>query len=694
MALFSPQREGLAATLSKPGDFLDWEHAYRIQAERLDLQQYLKRKTFLRGKPALPDIRKRKYTKTAQAQRTIRSETQESQESSQDDIQETANGTWVVSDLTEQGQKTFQQDLAFYQLEERIFTDEKKALGTLKDWVLRTVSPSFIRTCCQPHESIYEWHHNLRARCGRSEADETRDARNRYLTLLKTAPKTTSQAIQWLDKWEEALAKGQQRKVPETLYCSSWAYDFFNISSNILPAWTAAYEISQQSLIQDEALIYRDLANAFRNKLQNAEAANSQGSIRGRIARGVFSASFAGEDPQDDEGDAHIIEGQYRSTKKGGRKTKRQRSPDGQEKCPARPIAEVKAVFTAQRDNYPLRNSVILDPGATISITNSPDRLASLQPAIPGDCIWAGDRKLPILGYGTMTVRLTGTRALLLEDVAYCPRLLTTLVSLRQLRRKGLYWDNRHDPTTLRWLDLTLACPIQDIYGQYVIEYQPVAITPAALTAHKFNSYTKRAPLTGEAIRWHSRLGHPGPQALEHLVSASQGVRIRGPTTVECDACGISKVKRQVRRAPRQQPGQTAGERIAIDFHDYQEGIGGYTSQMLLTCRATGYIWDYYLTARTTEAVITAFKSFLSHLEVQHGLKVKVIECDNEITEIKPKIGDFVRNRAIIIEPSAPYTQAQNGGAERSGAVARNWKDSSLSVQPNAELRIRLENAI
>jgi hypothetical protein len=99
MALFSPQKEGLAATLSKPGDFLDWEHAFRIQAERLDLQQYLKRKTFLRDKPALPNIRKRKYTKTAQSQRTIRSETQESQESTQDDIQETANGTWVVSDL-------------------------------------------------------------------------------------------------------------------------------------------------------------------------------------------------------------------------------------------------------------------------------------------------------------------------------------------------------------------------------------------------------------------------------------------------------------------------------------------------------------------------------------------------------------------------------------------------------------------
>ncbi|KAG7001233.1 hypothetical protein FOFC_03480 [Fusarium oxysporum] len=516
------------------------------------------------------------------------------------------------------------------------------------------------------------------------------------------------------------MAKGRQREVPETLHNSAWAWDFFNVTTHILPSWTASYKISSKTLLQNRALSYRDVGNAFRNELQDAEA------TKGRVARGAFSASYAGEDPQDDEGDAHIIEGQYPSSKKGERK--RQRSPEKRQECPAcglpheltkcfyvfpnqawkgfkprekiqqkvkealeedsdlqaqRPIAKVKATFITQRDDYPLRNSVILDPGATISITNSPDRLAKLQPAIPGDCIWAGDRKLLILGYGTMTVRLTRTRALLLEDVAYCPRLLTTLVSLRQLRRKGLYWDNRHDPTILRWLDRTLACPVQDIYGQYVIEYQPVAITPAALTAHKFNSYSKRAPLTGEAIRWHSRLGHPGPQALEHLVSASQGVRIRGPTTAECDACGLSKVKRQVRRAPRQQPGQAAGERIAVDFHDYEEGIDGYTSQMLLTCRATGYIWDYYLTARTADAIITAFKAFLGHMERQHSLKVRVIECDNEITEVKPKVGDFLRDRAIILEPSAPHTQAQNGGAERSGGVI---KDKERAMRTGAKL--------
>ncbi|KAF6514078.1 hypothetical protein HZS61_006334 [Fusarium oxysporum f. sp. conglutinans] len=506
MSLSKPQKEGLTATLSKPEDFLNWEHEFLLQAHRLGLQQHLKSKTFLGDEPAIPDIRKRRYTKTATAQRTIRSHTAESQDGAPDDIQETANGTWSISDLTDQGQKIFQQDLTFYQLQEKVFEKQKTALGTLQDWVIRTVSPSLIQTCCQSNESIYEWHRNLRARCGRTEEDETKDARNRYLTLLRTAPKTVSQAaFKWLDQWEEAMAKGRQREVPETLHNSAWAWDFFSVTTHILPSWTASYKISSKTLLQNRALSYRDVGNAFRNELQDAEA------TKGRVARGAFSASYAGEDPQDDEGDAHIIE---------------------------------------------------------------------------------------------------------------------------------------------------------------------------AFVAHRFSSYTKKAPLTGEAIRWHSRLGHPGPQALEHLISASQGVRIRGPTTVECDACGISKIKRQIRRAPRQSD-QKAGERIAIDFHDYQEGIGGYTSQMLLTCRATGYIWDYYLTARTTEAIITAFKSFLSHLEVQHGLKVKVIECDNEITEIKPKIGDFLRNRAIIIEPSAPYTQAQNGGAERSGGVV---KDKERAMRTGAKL--------
>jgi hypothetical protein len=63
-----------------------------------------------------------------------------------------------------------------------------------------------------------------------------------------------------------------------------------------------------------------------------------------------------------------------------------------------------------------------------------------------------------------------GSRIMLLDDVAYCPDLLTTLVSLRQLRRRGLYWDNSQDPTTLRRKDNTLIASLLDKHGQFVIE--------------------------------------------------------------------------------------------------------------------------------------------------------------------------------------------------------------------------------
>jgi hypothetical protein len=60
---------------------------------------------------------------------------------------------------------------------------------------------------------------------------------------------------------------------------------------------------------------------------------------------------------------------------------------------------------------------------------------------------------------------------MLLEDVAYYPRLLTTLVALRELRKKGIYWNNQKDPTSLYRRNHTLICSLKDIHGQYVLEH-------------------------------------------------------------------------------------------------------------------------------------------------------------------------------------------------------------------------------
>ncbi|KAG5937222.1 hypothetical protein E4U59_004502 [Claviceps monticola] len=63
-------------------------------------------------------------------------------------------------------------------------------------------------------------------------------------------------------------------------------------------------------------------------------------------------------------------------------------------------------------------------------------------------------------------------------------------------------------------------------------------------------------------------LDNPGPAAIEHLVQQTEGVRIRGVTTVECDPCGKAKVRRQIRRTPRAND-EGPGERLAIIFQSY-----------------------------------------------------------------------------------------------------------------------------
>ena len=161
-------------------------------------------------------------------------------------------------------------------------------------------------------------------------------------------------------------------------------------------------------------------------------------------------------------------------------------------------------------------------------------------------------------------------------------------------------------------------------------------------------------------------------------------MRIKGPTTVECNACGRAKTKRQIRRTPRLNV-QGPGERLAIDFHSYEEGSSSKEkSQMLLTDRYSGYMWDFYFKDNRLGKTIINFLDIITRfLRTQYNITVKVIECDGEITTTKPEVSRWCTACAIILEPSAPDTQAQNGGAERSGGVI---KDKARAIRLDANL--------
>ena len=60
-------------------------------------------------------------------------------------------------------------------------------------------------------------------------------------------------------------------------------------------------------------------------------------------------------------------------------------------------------------------------------------------------------------------------------------------------------------------------------------------------------------------------MGHVGPMSLHKLGSQTLGVRLKGPSTVQCSRCAIAKIKRQVSRRP---PDRTPGQEIHVDLTD------------------------------------------------------------------------------------------------------------------------------
>jgi len=201
-------------------------------------------------------------------------------------------------------------------------------------------------------------------------------------------------------------------------------------------------------------------------------------------------------------------------------------------------------------------------------------------------------------------------------------------------------------------------------------------------STHDETSSTLGLNESQDAWKWHLRLGHPGPQALEHLVKCSHGAKIRGPTTVECQSCGLTKAKRQIRREARD-ISEGPGIRLAVDFHDYEKSDKGFKSTMLVTDRWSGEIWDYYLTDRTAASIIAALEDLFGRLELQ-GFKPQVIECDNELYLRKHDVRRFLeQEKHMKIEPSAAHTQSQNGAAERSGGMV---KDKSRAMREGAKL--------
>src|SRR5581483_7639671 len=122
---------------------------------------------------------------------------------------------------------------------------------------------------------------------------------------------------------------------------------------------------------------------------------------------------------------------------------------------------------------------------------------------------------------------------------------------------------------------------------------------------------------------------------------------------------------------------------------------------MLVTNRYSGYSWDLYLKDRSASTIIANLKYLFNYLEYHYNIKPKMVKSDNEIYTVKPAIRTWLEKEKLIrVEPLAPYTYDQNGGAERLGGVIKEKCKAMGGKLPNklwrkiAKAAIYLQNRI
>lgn len=324
-----------------------------------------------------------------------------------------------------------------------------------------------------------------------------------------------------------------------------------------------------------------------------------------------------------------------------------------------------------------MRSSTILDCGATLHIFNDLGKFRSFRKATTRDFLIAGDSEVRIEGYGRVdlpTTRLDGTKGILrIKEAAYCPTFAVNVVSFQCLYDQGIRWDTLATPTRLVHKSGSIVCTVERRYRQWVLHYQETTETSlkaaaAFMTRRKRRtSRDQRPDAIADGMLWHNRLGHPSPKTLEHLGKRCLGARLRGPKTVECDHCGQGKMRRQISRRKPIRPDKPF-EEIWVDWTDLTEDYQGYARVMFITDAYSGLVFPYFLQShglgRENRRIL---RDFLNWIKVQYSAKPKVIRSDGEL--FSKEVRKELKLRSIEPKKSAPNTQAQNGGAERSGGV-------------------------
>jgi hypothetical protein len=608
----------------------------------------------------------------------------------------------------------------FQYLQTRFLTTEKRflvqeqALLDIREQIQGSVSleAAFNYTMHCPHP--YDMLIKLKARFCPSTRQREQQLRAEYQALFTL---TSTQEVEiWMQRWESVVQNCREINLPDTQQDRP-QHDFVRATRDRYPAF---YTFQNGLLLRNEVTEFIILISQFREHLRYEEPPESRG------RHGAFSATFQGQDSQNQASQSPSSgSGSNQSSNEGSKSSNKcicgknhryyfcfylnplkrpqnwqpdptiqkqidqkisqdpklkgiiqkfQLKAENKGKLPELATAMCATYFpetgliSSNTGSWALYNSFILDSGATTHICHTRERFNNFR--IASESLLAGGGSVQIEGWGDVNIQVQGdantSRLVTLKNTAYIPSFTANIVSLKRVNIAGIYWDQLNNRLVQGG---NTFCQVICQNNHFVLELKKLSSDESAFIAHRYTKSTAPKPDQVTDIQTlHRRFAHAGIETIRHVPSTVLGIDLIDPESPspQCEVCPQAKAKRQINREPVPLP-QSPYEVVSFDLiEEMRVERGKYI--MHFYCRFSGMHHVYILFDKAQGTLVRTIKDFYAYINQRWGCKISIFHTDGE-KGLGLKYDAWTASLGITTNTSAPYTQDQNGAAERSGRV-------------------------
>lgn len=293
--------------------------------------------------------------------------------------------------------------------------------------------------------------------------------------------------------------------------------------------------------------------------------------------------------------------------------------------------------------------SWLLDSGASHHIASDLQNLALHAPYQGGDDVTVGNGAGLAITHTGSSYLPSQSRSLSLTNVLCVPQMKRNLISVNKLCKTNNVMVQLC-PSTFQVKDLSTGATLLNGKASKGVYEWPT--TP-------FSSISAFSCIKSPLSTWHSRLGHPSPPILHHIVS-----RFALPTTMSsllCNSCSINKSH----KLPFYNTSIVFSKPLEIIFTDVWTAptysVDGFKYYVLFVDHFTRYMWLYPI--KTKSQVLQIFQAFKALVENRFEQKIKILYSDNGGEYVG--LRSYLAANGITHYTTPTHTPEHNGIAER-----------------------------